>query len=185
MKFSLRSLLLATLFQMALILPSQADQWGSKVLAHCYDLDDFQYQKHFFVRVFWTELGGGQLYSTAPTLEGPISLHKLNSETVMCLIKEKKIVFETHQYRGPTIRGACGLCEKTGFRLTVDDRVVWETLAPAVLGYPIFNGTIDVDKDTVRVCTEHRPEKLGVELPYKLDFFESRTSVLVCQTLDY
>ncbi|MCU9848146.1 hypothetical protein OEZ60_09010 [Defluviimonas sp. WL0024] len=101
------------------------------------------------------------------------------------MIENKKVVFETVDYRAPTLRGACGLCEQTGFRITVDREAVWETRRPDKRGDSIFNGTIDMHKDMLRVCEEHPPAALGVDIPFARDFFTSRTSILVCETHSY
>lgn len=173
------------MIQLAFSLPAQADQWGSVVLAHCYDLDDTRYQEHFFVRVFWTELGGGQLYTETLSQGAPLRLRSLNQQPATCLINGKKVVFETVDYRSPTLRGACGLCEQTGFRITVDEDVVWEAQRPVNRGDPIFNGTLDMDRDMLRVCEETPPEALGVEPPFEQDFFSAHTNILICETTNY
>ena len=167
----------------AIASPARADQWGSSILANCYALGDRNYKEHFFVRVFWTELGGRQLDSENPGADGPLALHNLHLSPVSCDVDGRKVAFETIDYRQPTIRGACGQCEQTGFRLTLDGKAIWEAPRPEPRGTPIFNGTIDVDRDMARICTEHRPADLGVELPYKPDFFASKTSILVCETI--
>lgn len=155
------------------------------VLAHCYELDDISYQEHFFIRVFWTELGGGQLYSETTDLGAPLRLASFNTRPATCLIDGKSVVFEMVDYRTPTIRGACGLCEHAGFRITVDDNVVWEAQRPAHCEEPIFNGTIDMDRYILRVCEESTPSALGVELPFEQDFLSARASILVCETISY
>ena len=164
---------------------SRADQWGSMITAQCFALKDSHYDAHLAVRIFWTELGGGQLWSGDDRSSGLLSLGQLAIAPVTCPISGKAIRLETSQYSAPQMHGYCGLCEQTGFRLIVDEKVLWKIAAPAVRGDPIFNGTIDVDRDMARVCTEHRPEDLGVVLPFEQDFFSSRASMLICQTFDY
>lgn len=176
---------LGLIFQLLLVLPASADQWGSVVLAHCYNLDDNNYKEHFFVRVFWTELGGGQLFSEMPEPNAPKGLHRLNAEPATCVIDGNEVVFQTVNYRAPTLRGACGLCEHTGFRITVNGATVWEAARPEERGDPIFNGTIDMDRDMLRVCEENRPEKYEVEIPFEQDFFTARTRIVVCKTIGY
>lgn len=181
----LRLLGLVLTCQMGLVLPAHADQWGSRVLAHCYELDASNYRQHFFVRVFWTEVGGGQLYTETPMPNAPRSLHDLNEQPARCLIDGNEVSFETMGYRTPNGRGWCGLCEQTGFRIAVNGNIVWETARPETRGDPIFNGTIDVDRDMLRVCRESVPETLGVEIPFEQDFFSARTRIVVCQTHNY
>ncbi|MBS9717929.1 hypothetical protein ACFFUT_06965 [Pseudohalocynthiibacter aestuariivivens] len=154
-------------------------------MAHCYDLDGFSYSEHFFVRVFWTEVGGGQLYSQTSNDDAPKGLHSLNKEPASYLIDGNRVAFETANYRAPTISGWCGLCEQTGFRITVNENVVWEVPAPETRGMPIFNGTVDMDRSMLRVCEENVPAALGVEIPFEQDYFSARTSILVCKTIDY
>ncbi len=162
--------------------PAKADQWGSVVFAHCYALDGSLYDRHFFIRVFWTEIGGGQLSRQAGQSQGPTSLYDLSSNPSSCVIDERDIRFEVIDFRPRTIADQS---EKTGFRLTIDNETVWETPSPVPRGARIFNGTIDVDRDMVRVCTERTPEDVGVALPYRPDFFQSRTSILVCEAIAY
>lgn len=181
----LRSVVMVLVCQVGLVLPAHADQWGSMVLAHCYELDSNNYQQHFFVRIFWTELGGGQFHLETPRPNAPRSLHDINEEPATCLIDGDKVSFETVEYRAPTIRGACGLCEQTGFRITVNGNVVWEIARPETRGDPIFNGTIDMDRDMLRVCQESLPDMLGVEIPFEQEFFTARTHVVVCETHSY
>lgn len=181
----IKSILLAVIAHMVPFLPTQADQWGSVVLAHCYSLDDRRYQEHFFVRVFWTELGGGQLYSEIPNFEAPKRLPDLNNKPATCLINGKEVIFETLEYRIPTGHGGCGLCEKTGFRITVDGEVIWETSPPENMGDPVFKGTIDMDRGMLRVCTESLPETLGVDIPFEQDFLTTKTRIQICQTISY
>ncbi len=120
-----------------------------------------------------------------PSQGEPQGLQSLNLLPATCLINGQKVLFETVDYRAPTIRGACGLCEQTGFRITVGENVVWETQRPDIRGDPIFNGTIDMDRDMLRVCEETPPETLGVEIPFEQDFFTARTSILICETTNY
>ncbi|QBY00365.1 hypothetical protein E2K80_06100 [Rhodophyticola sp. CCM32] len=101
------------------------------------------------------------------------------------MIGSNEITFETVDYRAPTINGACGLCEQTGFRITVNGNAVWEIAAPEMRRDPIFNGTIDMDRDMLRVCQESSPETLGVDIPFEQDFFAARASIVVCQTHSY
>jgi hypothetical protein len=155
------------------------------VFANCYDLDDFLYKQHFFVRVFRTELGGGQLFRTDQNVDGPLSLSDLTTARASCTIDGKEVRLELVNYRAPTLRGWCGLCEQTGFRLTIDGETIWEIERPEPRGEPIFNGTIDVDRDIARICVENTPDALGVALPYEPDFFQSRTSILVCKTISH
>lgn len=178
-------MVLALACQASLVLPAYADQWGSMVLSHCYELDASNYQQHFFVRVFWTELGGGQLHSETTKPNAPRSLHDVYEEPPKCLIDGNEVSFETLDYRAPTMRGACGLCEQTGFRIAVNGIVVWEIARPETRGDPIFNGTIDMDRDMLRVCQENSPETLGVEIPFEQDFFTAHTRIVVCQTQSY
>lgn len=180
-----KTMLLIAAFQLPSFVPAHADQWGSVVLAHCYELDGTYYHEHFFARVFWTQLGGGQLHSRIPTSEGPKRLDNLIGEPVTCLINGKKVSLEAQDYRAATIRGACGSCEQVGFRLTVDGVEIWESPAPKRRGDPIFKGTIDMDRDSLRVCEEHRPEAIGVEIPYAQNFFSARTSVTICREINY
>lgn len=165
---------------------SRADQWGSIVTAQCFALKDHAYDAHLSVRVFLTEVGGGQLWNGDDLSTGLLSLHQLSAAPISCTINGRIIRLETAEYRAPRMNGACGLCEQTGFRLTVDHSVIWEIPAPAVLGDPIFNGTIDVDKDMARICTQHRPEDLGLrlQLPAEVSDWPPPT-VIACQTYSY
>ncbi|EBA10796.1 hypothetical protein [Roseobacter sp. CCS2] len=163
--------------------PLKADQWGSVVISHCYDLDDRQYQQHFFVRVFWTEVGGGQFYREKAIADGPRHVSAIEDNPESCVIDGVLVRFELLDYVAAPRPGRCGLCEQTGFRLTADGVTIWETPSPDVRGTPIFNGTLDVDRDMARICAEQTPEELGVQLPYEPDFFSSKTSMLVCETI--
>ena len=115
----------------------------------------------------------------------PLSLENLNKVPATCVIDGRTVAFETVDYRAPTMRGGCGLCEQTGFRITVDGEAVWEAKRPVRRGDRVFNGTIDMDRNMLRVCQEHRPEALSVEIPWTQDFFTARTSILLCETRDY
>ncbi len=181
-----RSILIAAALLLTSTSQTNADQWGSSVFAHCYQLKGFFYQRHFFVRVFYTELGGGQLHTgmDGPDNE-PRSLWHLSTNPVTCDIEGKEFRFETVGYRPPTMRGYCGSCDQTGFRLTVEGKTIWHVDAPKTRGDPIFNGTIDADEDAIRICTENRPEDIGVTLPHENGDASSRTSVLVCKTYGY
>lgn len=163
----------------------RADQWGSIVIAHCDPLRGPANNAHLSVRVFWADIGGTDFIPPVGATEGVLSLHDLNRSPVTCTIHGRTIRFETLDYSERRLRGACAQCEQTGFRLTVDDHVVWQIAAPDRRGEPIFNGTLDVGLDGVQICTEHRPEDLSIDLPYKPDFFTTRTSILICETLAY
>ena len=178
----LKILLVALAVQCALIVPASADHWSSVVLSHCYAFDDRVYDRHFFVRVFLTETGGGQFFAKEQSDQKPRSLRGLNERPAACSIAGKDVRFETMDYSPPKLRGLCAQCDQTGFRLLVDGKVVWKVETPTVRGDPIFNGTIDVDRDMVRVCREHAPDTVGVELPHENHHPDSRTSVLICST---
>ena len=183
MSFSVRFLL--PLLTQLLADAARADQWGSMVMARCYRLDGPEYRAHLFLRVSLTETGGGQLRAWDGAEQGLLSLGDLRNHPVICDIGGRAVRFETVGYRQPTMRGYCGQCEQTGFRLTVDGEAIWETAPPKVRGDPIFNGTVDVDKEMARVCTERRPEDMGIVLPPAPEVFGDRTSVLVCRTIPY
>ncbi|WP_170571525.1 hypothetical protein [Ruegeria atlantica] len=185
MKSSIRKVFLAVALKCMFVTCAFADQWGSGVLAHCYQLDDNAYKQHLFVRVFWTELGSGQLFQKQSASEGSIGLYGLSQAPVSCQINGKSVVFETYDYRPASLQGSCAQCEHAGFRIIVDGKILWQAPAPESRGDPIFNGTIDMDRDMLRVCEEVRPEDIGVDIAFEQDFFKARTSVLVCSTMGY
>ena len=164
-------------------LVANADQWATRILAHCYALDSSTYSEHFFVRAFLTEAGGSEFDPVEGNSGGAYTLRDIARAPIECQVSGRSVRLELIDYREPTASGQCGACEDTGFQLSVDGSTVWKAEPPEQRGRdPIFNGTIDVNRDMARVCTEHRPEELGVELPYKPDFLASRTSILVCET---
>ncbi len=164
---------------------ARADQWVTFVVADCLALKDFRYREHLSIRVFPSNGGGGQLWSDDPS--GPLSLRSLSARPVSCTVNGREIRFETLDHRPARPAGACGLCEQSGFRLTADGRTLWETPAPAVRGDPIFHGSIDVDRDMARVCTQHRPEDLGVtlQLPAGVSHDWPPPTILACKTYGY
>lgn len=184
MLFRGKALLLSMILHVFSNLPTYADQWGSVVLTHCYDLKGREYyKKHFFIRVFWTELGGGQFHRNSDSLDGPMKLQLFHKKPATCMIQGKKVVFETQDYRKRTDTGACGRCERTGFRLTVDEKLIWEKPAPKRLGEPIFNGEIDIDRDSIRVCEDRRPEEIGVDISGLEGVVKHMTRVRTCREI--
>lgn len=162
------------------------DQWATFLIPDCFALDDKFYKEHLSIRVFASEAGGGQL-SSHDLVSGPLSTWTLSSHPISCFVNGKDIRFETLDYSPPGERGPCGACEQTGFRLTVDGKTIWETQAPKVRGAPIFNGTIDVDREIARVCTQYTPEALGLVLPLPPTVTAEfpPPSVLICKRYRY
>ncbi len=163
----------------------RADQWGSKVLAHCYDLDSQNYSKHMFVRVFWTEIGGGQLRPIQRANEGVTDLWDLAEVPFSCAIGSRQFLFEAVDFRPQRERGACALCESTGFRLSVDGVAIWDVAAPKILGGPIFRGTLDVGRDAARVCTERWLTHSELELLSEPESSSVDVSILTCENISY
>lgn len=156
-----------------------ADQWGSRVIAQCYDNLMGRHSGHLFVRVFHTELGGGQLDAPDGQAEGVFSLEQLNRAPFSCVINGRVVRFELVDYRPARESGPCAQCQHTGFRLAVDGAVIWDAPAPGSIGMPIFNGTIDLDMDMARICSAER--KTGPEP----DFLVNDQWALTCQTVPY
>jgi hypothetical protein len=155
-----------------------ADQWGSRVMAECYADLIGSYQQHMFVRVFHAELGNGQLDAPNGRSEGIFSIEQLSRSAFSCVVNGKTVLFAVEDYRPTRETGARAQCQQTGFRLSVDGKAIWRAPEPPEIGLPIFNGTIDLDKDRARICTEQPENASG-------DFFESRQMTLVCQTVAY
>jgi hypothetical protein len=149
-----RKIILSILLALLASVPSNvalADQWASRVLAECYDNLIGHYSGHMFVRVFHTELGGGQLDAPDGQAEGVFSFEQLDRTPFSCVIDGKTVRFEVVDNRPLRETGACAHCQHTGFRLTVDGTVIWEVPPPEAIGMWNFNGTIDLDADMARI----------------------------------
>lgn len=165
---------------------ARTDQWATFVVPNCFALDDQFYKEHLSIRVFLSEAGGGQLY-THDFASGPVGIGALSAHPVSCIVNNRVIRFETLDYDPSPHKGPCGNCDQTGFRLTVDGKTIWQTPAPARRDYPLFSGTLDVDRDIARICTQYRPEDLGVVLrlpPAVVPDFPP-PSILICRTYRY
>ncbi|WP_157970908.1 hypothetical protein [Pseudogemmobacter bohemicus] len=172
---------------MALVLSAagtcQAEQTGTIVTNQCFALNNDVYDAHLTVRIFKTEIGSGQFDNGGDLSLGFLTLGQLARTPITCSINGRVVRLETMDFSPQRISGPSALADQVGFRLSVGDHVMWEVPAPAIRGLPIFNGTIDVDKDKVRVCAEHTPEDLGVILtPLAKSSGLISPIVLVCQT---
>ncbi len=165
---------------------AHADQWQTVVIAECFALDDRVYREHLSIRVFLSETGGGQLFARDAG-RAPQGIDDLSRHPLSCAIDGRVVRFETLDHRPARMRGYCGLCEQTGFRLSVDGATIWETPGPPVRGDPVFKGTIDVDREMARVCTHHRPEDLGVDLRLPPDIADDwpLAGIVACRTYHY
>jgi hypothetical protein len=180
-----RSTIAIVFFHFLSAVPAHADQMGSMIMSQCYQLDDSAYAEHFFVRVFWTEVYGGQLYHEEPSPNGVRSLHTLSERPITCEVDGKIIRFQSLDYRPPSPKGFCGSCEQTGFQITVNENVIWEKAAPRNAPEGIFNGTIDLDRDKLRVCEVNQLQDAEIEFPVNPAISYRQISVMICETIGY
>lgn len=165
---------------------SRADWWASHVIAECFAGMDAKADQHLFVRVFQTDLGGGKFWNEGDVSKGHRSLAQLSDHPITCTINGRLLRFETVGYRAPRPKGVCGLCDHTGFRLTADEKVIWETPVPPTPDDPIFNGTVDADRHGVTVCIQHRPEDFGITLQLPAEVSDwPPPSILACRSYGY
>ena len=133
---------------------SFSDEVRSLISWNCFVPKGSVHSEIFTVRVFWSEMHWAGMRNSEAEYHGLKSLSELNNLPVQCNVSGEIVEFSAKNYVPPRPKGDCGGCDNTGFLLSVDGVVIWEAKQSSNPRHGIFNGTLDFDRNLLRICEE-------------------------------